>query len=88
MVDSTITLGLLNISSAVTYAGFGKICDFYPYPRVILWSSLVATLSAALLWGFASKVAVLFVFALLYGGAVCRVQHLIVLTNIIDASTE
>lgn len=67
-LPSTITLALFNAASVIFYIMFGRICDSYPYPYVILASGVGSALAAFFLWGFASSLSLVFVFAAVFGG--------------------
>ncbi|KDR67204.1 hypothetical protein GALMADRAFT_232213 [Galerina marginata CBS 339.88] len=67
-LPSTIVLALFNATSVIFYIMFGRICDSYPYPYVILASGVGSSLAALLLWGFASSLGWVFGFAAVFGG--------------------
>ncbi|KAF8901161.1 major facilitator superfamily domain-containing protein [Gymnopilus junonius] len=67
-LPSTIVLALFNAASVIFYIMFGRICDSYPYPYVILASGVGSSLAALLLWGFASSLGWVFAFAAVFGG--------------------
>ena len=69
-LPSTIVLALFNAVSVVFFIMFGRICDSYPYPYVILASGIGSMLAALLLWGFASSLGWVFAFAAVFGGFV------------------
>ncbi|TFK98066.1 major facilitator superfamily domain-containing protein [Pterulicium gracile] len=67
-VSPTVALACFNAASVVCYVIFGRICDSYPYPAVMLFSGIGSALGAFLLWGFATNVGLVFAFAIVFGG--------------------
>ncbi|PPQ84852.1 hypothetical protein CVT25_004988 [Psilocybe cyanescens] len=65
---STMILALFNAASVVCYILFGRICDSYPYPYIILMSGVGSALAAFLLWGYASTLGWMFAFSIVFGG--------------------
>jgi len=64
---SIIILSLLNLSSVFGQIILGKLSDRLAPYNVTLISSIGATLSVFLLWGFSSSLPPLILFALVYG---------------------
>jgi MFS family permease len=67
-ISPTVALSLFNAASVVCYVIFGRICDSYPYPTVMLFSGLGSALAAFFLWGFATNIGLVFAFSLVFGG--------------------
>jgi MFS family permease len=66
-IAGTVLLATLNIFSVLGSIGMGFLCDHLQVTTVISISSLGATLSVFLLWGFATKLPLLITFAATYG---------------------
>ena len=69
-LPTTVVLALFNVASVVCYTVFGRLCDSYPYQHIILFSGIGSALAAFLLWGFATSLALVFTFAVVFGGVV------------------
>ncbi|KDR73320.1 hypothetical protein GALMADRAFT_125448 [Galerina marginata CBS 339.88] len=67
-LPSRIVLALFNATSPLFYIIFGRMCDLYPYPYVILACGIGSALSAFVLWGFASSLSWVFAFSTIFGG--------------------
>ncbi|KAJ4478343.1 MFS general substrate transporter [Lentinula aciculospora] len=67
-LPTTIVLALFNVASVVCYALFGRLCDSYPYQYIILCSGVGSAFAAFFLWGFATSLALVFTFAIVFGG--------------------
>jgi MFS family permease len=67
-ISPTVALSLFNAASVICFIIFGRLCDSYPYPTVMLFSGLGSALGAFFLWGFATNISLIFSFALVYGG--------------------
>ncbi|KAE9410114.1 MFS general substrate transporter [Gymnopus androsaceus JB14] len=67
-LPTTVVLALFNVASVVCYTVFGRLCDSYPYQHIILFSGIGSALAAFLLWGFATSLALVFTFAVVFGG--------------------
>ncbi|KAF9560048.1 MFS general substrate transporter [Agrocybe pediades] len=65
---SRMVLALFNAASAVFFIIFGRLCDLYPFPYVIMASGLGCAISVFVLWGFASSLPWIFVFSAVFGG--------------------
>lgn len=66
-IASTVLLALLNCCSVIGAVALGHLCDRMPAIYVIALSTLGSTLSIVLLWGLASSLPSLVVFAAVYG---------------------
>ncbi|GAB5590144.1 hypothetical protein Unana1_05044 [Umbelopsis nana] len=65
---STIILSILNAASIIGQLALGYVSDRYGYATSTVISSLVASLSAFFLWGFAGKsLGLLIAFVVIYG---------------------
>ena len=72
-ISATVALALFNSSSVIGQVLIGHLTDKVPYPYVMFITATLGTVSAFLLWGFATKVAQIFAFAILFGGLVSGV---------------
>jgi MFS family permease len=66
-VSSTIILALLNLSSIIGALGTGYLCDRLQVTTVIAISTAGTTISVFLIWGFATNIPLLIIFAIAYG---------------------
>ena len=66
-VSGTVTVALLNIASVFGAIILGTLIDRFHVTIVVLISTLGATLSVFLLWGFAASLPLLCIFSLIYG---------------------
>lgn len=67
-LSATIVLSLFNSSGVAGQILVGFLSDRFPYPWIMFVSAIGSALCAFLLWGFASTLAQVFVFAILFGG--------------------
>ncbi|KIK67919.1 hypothetical protein GYMLUDRAFT_256726 [Collybiopsis luxurians FD-317 M1] len=67
-LPTTLVLALFNVASVIGYTLFGRLCDSYPFQYVILFSGIGSALAAFFLWGFSTSLALVFVFAIIFGG--------------------
>ncbi|QRV98475.1 major facilitator superfamily transporter [Ceratobasidium sp. AG-Ba] len=66
-LNGTIVLAVFNLASVIGQILFGHLCDIVPYSYIITVSGAGASLSAYLLRGFAHKLALIFVFVVIFG---------------------
>ncbi|CAE6408019.1 unnamed protein product, partial [Rhizoctonia solani] len=66
-VDGTIVLAVFNLATTIGQIAFGYFSDLVPYHYIIIVSSVGASLSAYLLWGFAHNLGVIFAFVVVFG---------------------
>ena len=62
-----LALALFNLFAVVGQVGFGAATDRFPYLAVMALSALGSSIIAFCLWGFASTLAALMAFAILFG---------------------
>ncbi|KAI0072297.1 MFS general substrate transporter [Panus rudis PR-1116 ss-1] len=67
-LSATIVLSLFNSSGVVGQILIGYLSDRFPYPWIMLASTLGSAIAAFLLWGFADTLARVFAFAIIFGG--------------------
>ncbi|KAI0072296.1 MFS general substrate transporter [Panus rudis PR-1116 ss-1] len=67
-LSATIVLSLFNSSGVVGQILIGYLSDRFPYPWIMLASTVGSALAAFLLWGFADTLARVFAFAIIFGG--------------------
>lgn len=65
-----MVLALFNAASAIFFIIFGRLCDSYPYPYIIMASGLGCAIAVFVFWGFASSLPWIFVFVTVFGGLV------------------
>ncbi|PPQ81421.1 hypothetical protein CVT25_015925 [Psilocybe cyanescens] len=63
-----LVLSLFNVAAALFFVLFGRFSDSYPYPYVIMASGIGCALASFIFWGFASSLAWIFSFAIVFGG--------------------
>ena len=66
-LTATNVLSLFNLSAVAGQIIIGHLSDAMPYPFVMLLSAIGSSLSAFLLWGFASRAIHLYFFAVVFG---------------------
>ena len=66
-VHGTLTVALFNTTSVFGAIGFGSLTDRLHVTSVILISTIGATLSVFLFWGFSKSLPLLCIFSLVYG---------------------
>ncbi|CAK5269846.1 unnamed protein product [Mycena citricolor] len=67
-VNGTLALTVFNLATVVGQLIFGYYCDRGSYAAAMLGSSVVSTVLAFVLWGYAHNLGLLFLFAILFGG--------------------
>ncbi|KAH9951120.1 MFS general substrate transporter [Amylocystis lapponica] len=65
--SATIALALFNVSSVIGRVLIGYLCDRFSYAWIMCVSGLGSGIAAFVLWGFASTVAQVFAFAIVFG---------------------
>lgn len=63
----TLLIALINASGVVATVTFGMLCDRFHVTNVVLLSTLGATVSIFLFWGFSNALPLLVVFSIFYG---------------------
>ncbi|KIX98652.1 uncharacterized protein Z520_05953 [Fonsecaea multimorphosa CBS 102226] len=64
-----VVLALANVAQVFGEIGFGRLSDKVNVHSLVFCSAAAASLAAFLIWGFASSLAYLIIFALLFGGS-------------------
>ncbi|OCH87540.1 MFS general substrate transporter [Obba rivulosa] len=67
-LSATIVLSLFNSSGVVGQILIGHLSDRFPYPWIMFVSALGSGIAAFLLWGFATTLAQVLAFAIVFGG--------------------
>ncbi|KAI0321544.1 MFS general substrate transporter [Amylostereum chailletii] len=67
-LNGTLALATFNLATVVGQILFGYYCDVGPYTAVMVLSGTIAAVLAYALWGFAHTLALVYVFAVLFGG--------------------
>ena len=69
-VSAAAALSILNSASIFGQVLFGHLGDRLPYTWLMVASTFGCSLSAFVLWGFASKLATVYAFAMIFGALV------------------
>ncbi|KAF9568725.1 MFS general substrate transporter [Agrocybe pediades] len=63
-----LVLALFNAATGIFFIIFGRLCDSFPYPYVIMGSGLGCAVAVFVLWGFATSLPWIFAFTIVFGG--------------------
>ncbi|TFK93289.1 MFS general substrate transporter [Polyporus arcularius HHB13444] len=66
-ITATVILALFNSSAVLGQVLLGHLTDRFPYPSIMVVSSIGSALGAFLLWGFANAAIYLYFFAVIFG---------------------
>ena len=69
-LNGTLALAAFNLAAVVGQVLVGYYCDRGSYTTAMLISSILSAIFAFVLWGFAHSMALIYVFAVLFGGIV------------------
>ena len=69
-MNGTLALAVFNLATVVGQVLIGYYCDIGPYTAVMIGTSAVSAVLAYALWGFAHSLALVYVFAVMFGGIV------------------
>ncbi len=74
-ITATVILALFNSSAVLGQVLLGHLTDRFPYPSIMVVSSVGSALGAFLLWGFANAAIYLYFFAVIFGCLVRCLYH-------------
>ncbi|KAI0042829.1 MFS general substrate transporter, partial [Auriscalpium vulgare] len=66
-LSGTLALSTFNLATVVGQMICGYYCDLRPYTHVMLFSSVLSSILAYALWGFAHSLTLIFVFVIMFG---------------------
>ena len=69
-LNGTLALAAFNLSTVIGQVIFGYYCDKGPYTTAMIGSAILSSIFAFILWGFAHSLALIYVFAVLFGSIV------------------